>query len=197
MHWPKPRQICSLCQIRPPEPAKIYFCARCNRKINQAIRKALVTTAAGLLPELMALLVILAVLPTYGQSNYWLVIPVVALAVPRIRYIFVRTANRAVNQYINDSGIPQVWSAEFEIKHARESAAHVRNAIRHEAIALAIPLTPQLEKVLNGEIHQRELSDRDMDLIWPAVEAAMKRERDKQAALGIEAALPRGDDPTC
>lgn len=153
------------------------------------------TDLAGLLPELLAILVILAVLPAAGQPNYWLVIPVVLIAVPRIRYIFARTANRAIDRYINDSGITQVWSAEFGIKRAQESAAYVRNAIRREAISLEIPLTPELEKALNGVIHQRDLSDRDMEIIWPAVEAAMKRDRDKQAALGIEAALPRGDDP--
>ena len=90
-----------------------------------------------------------------------------------------------------------VWRAKFEVERARGEDAYVRNAIRHEASALAIPLTPELEKALSGQRHPRDLSDQDIKIIWPAVEAAMKRERDQKAALGIEATLPRGDDPAC
>ena len=91
----------------------------------------------------------------------------------------------------------QVWSAGFEIKQAQDGDASVRNTIRREAIALAMPLTPELEKTLSGQRHPRDLSDQDMNIIWPAVEAAVKRDRDQQTALGIAAALPRGDDPAC
>ena len=146
-----------------------------------------------MLPELLALVVILAVLPASGQSNWWLIIPVVVLALPRIRYVFARSATRSIEQ----SGLAQVWSAGSEIKQAQESDAYVGNAIRREAVVLAIPLTPELEKALNGQRHPRDLSDQDINIIWPAVEAAMKRDRDRQAALGIQAALPRGDDPAC
>ena len=141
-------------------------------------------------------MVILAVLPASGQANWWLIIPVV-LALPRIRYVFARSATRSIERYIEQSGLAQVWRAEFEIEQARESAAHVRNAIRREAIVLGIPLTPELEEALRGQRHPQDLSDQDIIAIRPAVEAAMKRDRDQKAALGIAAALPRGDDPAC
>ena len=91
----------------------------------------------------------------------------------------------------------QVWSAGFEIKQAQEGDASVRNTIRREAIALAMPLTPELEKALSRQRYPRDLSDQDIKIIWPAVEAAVKRDRDRQTALGIAAACPAGDDPVC
>ena len=197
MYWPEPKDTCSVCRIRPAVVDHIYFCSRCGRALNQATLKALVKTIVCLLPEVLALVVILAVLPASGHANWWLVIPVVVLALPRSRYVFARSATRSIERYIEQSGMAQVWSAEFVIERAREDDAYVRNAIRREAIALAIVLTPELEEALRGQRHPRDLSDRDIVNIRPAVEAAMKRDRDRQAALGIEATLPRGDDPAC
>ena len=186
-----------MCYIRPPAPGKIYFCTQCDLATNQATLRALIATAVCLLPELLALLVILAVLPASGQPNHWFVIPVILLAVPRIRYVFARTVNRVIDQYIDDSGIFQVWISEENVKHTQKQQTSSRDAIRREATALAIPLTPELEKALNGEIHPQDLSDRDICTIWPAVKVAIKRDHDLQAALGIDANLPRGDDPVC
>lgn len=186
-----------MCYIRPPAPGKIYFCAQCHGVTNQATLRALAATTICLLPELLALLVILAILPASGQPNHWLVIPIILLAVPRIRYVFASTVNRVIDRYIDDSGIYHVWIAEFTVKHDQERDACIRNAVRREAIALGIPLTPNLEKLLNGEIQPEDLSDRDIDALSPAVAAAMKRHDDRAAALGIDANLPRGDDPVC
>ena len=186
-----------MCYIRPPAPGKIYFCDRCDRVTNRATLRALAAATICLLPELLALLVVLAVLPSSGQPNHWLVIPVILLAVPRIRYVFARTVNRVIDQYIDESGIYQVWVAEQEVERTQKQQASTRDAIRREATALAIPLTPELEKALNGEIHPQDLSDRDIYTIWPAVVTAMKRDRDRAAALGIDANLPRGDDHVC
>lgn len=195
MYWPEPRDTCSVCQIRPATRAHIYFCARCNHYTNRAVVKALARTGFRLLPELLALIVILAVLPSSGQPNFWLIIPVALLSLPMIRYVFARTARRSVDRYIERSGMAHVWRAKFEVERARGEDAYVRNAIRREAIALAIPLTPELKKALSGQRHPRDLSDQDIRIIWPAVEAAMKRERDQKAASASKPPCPAGTTP--
>ena len=129
----------------------------------------------------MALIVILAVLPASGQANWWLIIPVVGLSLPGIRYVFARSATRSIERYIEQSGLAQVWSAGFEIKQAQEGDASVRNTIRREAIALAMPLTPELGKALSRQRHPRDQSDQDINIIW----------------LAVEAALPCGDGSIC
>ena len=173
------------------------FCRQCNQSTDRAVLKALTKTFLSLLPELVALSLIITVLPASGHSNYWLIIPVVLLALPRGWYVLNSTFLTTVDHYISQSGIAHVWEAQLVVKDSQAAWADVGAAIRREARALAIPLTTELEEALNGQRHPQDLSDRDYQTIRPAVAAAMKRERDRQAAYGIDAGLPRGDHPAC
>ena len=58
-------------------------------------------------------------------------------------------------------------------------------------------MSPELEEALRGERHPQDLPDADLTAVQPAVEAVIKRQRQRDEAYGIDAGLPHGTDPVC
>ncbi|MCY4418212.1 MAG: hypothetical protein OXE87_18160 [Chloroflexi bacterium] len=141
-------------------------------------------------------MLITTVLPASGQANHWLIIPVILLSLPRGWYILNRTSLNTVDHYISQSGVAHFWEAQSEVRRAQQVAANTGASIRRAASTLDIRLTPELEEALNGMRHPRNLSDRDYFTILPAIKAATKRDQDREAAYGVEAAYPMGNYAT-
>lgn len=188
------RAPCLLCEHQETRPGHIY-CDRCSLRVFRIIVTALGRTALRLIPEAAALAIILLLLPAIGHPHSWLTIPVLCVGIPRAWWMVGKQTERVAHEYVHRYS--HVRHAQGYVLELQKGKAEFDEELRREIAARSIPISPELDEALHGRRHPDDLPAADQAAILPAVEAVVKRRRQREDAYGIEAGLPHGTDAVC
>ena len=191
-------ELCPLCEMEPRVPGWRY-CLNCRFRGIRFLGIALARAARRLWPEGCVAVVVIAL---GALIDWWLLLvlaPIAVVAMGRGGRMVYRELCQLVDDWCR--GLAPVWEAQRYVSNWQqghfEGRAAVLDRIRHEAQALGIRLTPSLEAVLSGEQRLDELSDTDVELVRPALEAAERWLRQLADSYDVAADLPYGPDPVC
>ncbi len=185
---------CEICRASPARQGKIYCDAWLSATFFLFCR-ASGTAARRLAPEAWALLVILFFVPTFSYCVLLFLIPVLWVGARHCVVLYRRQVVVEIGEFLFRS-FP-VWEAQQYLAEIQRGKAEVRAELRREVVTLGIPLSREMDEVLRGERRLNELPHCDYYAIQQAMEAVVKRHRQREEAYCIEAALPYGTDPVC